>query len=135
MYLGNGLTWPRAARFTILAFGLRIQLRPAKMKTPVDTKKELIERIIANRAQIQQFGVERIGIFGSFARDDARPDSDVDFFVDIRKEMKTLKNFVGLGRFLEKLTGRKVELITPQSLNPFIGKYILAEVEYVPFAA
>lgn len=40
-----------------------------------------------------------------------------------------------LADVLEEITGRKVELITLQSLNKFIGKYIIQEVEYVPFAA
>ena len=60
---------------------------------------------------------------------------DVDVFVDIAIEHKTLKNFIALATRLEEITGRKVELITPQSLNRYTGKYILNEVEYVPFAA
>jgi hypothetical protein len=42
---------------------------------------------------------------------------------------------VGLSRFLNDLLGRKVELVTPASLNAFTGKHILNEVEYVAFAA
>ena len=40
-----------------------------------------------------------------------------------------------LGFCLEEITGRKIELVTPQSLNKFIGKYIIQEVEYVSLAA
>jgi len=40
-----------------------------------------------------------------------------------------------LAFYLEELTGRKIELVTPQSLNKFIGKYIVNEVEYVALAA
>jgi predicted nucleotidyltransferase len=46
-----------------------------------------------------------------------------------------LSNLVGLSRSLEQLLGRKVELVTPQALNPFTGKYILQEVQYVALAA
>jgi predicted nucleotidyltransferase len=60
---------------------------------------------------------------------------DVDLFVEIELERKTLKNMVALSRFLHDLLGRKVELVTPASLNPFTGKHILNEVEYVAFAA
>lgn len=40
-----------------------------------------------------------------------------------------------LGDLLEELTGRKIELVTLQSLSKYIGPYILKEVEYVPIAA
>ena len=105
------------------------------MNTPVQNKKELIERILANKEKIFSFGVTRIGIFGSFVRDEAKETSDVDFFAEITLEYKTLRNLSALYDFLEGLTGRKVEIVTPQSLNKFIGKYILQEVEYVAFAA
>ena len=105
------------------------------MNTPVKTKKELIERILSNQGKIRSFGVRKLGIFGSFVRDEAREDSDVDFFLEFDLEYKTLKNFVGLANFLKDILGRKSEIVTPQSLNKFIGKYILQEVEYVPFAA
>ena len=105
------------------------------MITPVKTKKELIERILSNQNEIRSFGVRKLGIFGSFVRDEAREDSDVDFFLEIAPECKTLKNFLKLADILEEITGRKIELVTPQSLNKFIGKYILQEVEYVPFEA
>ena len=102
---------------------------------PVKTKKELIERILSNQDRICSFGVKQLGIFGSFVRDAAKENSDVDFFIEFNLEHKTLKNFMRLADLLEEITGRKIELVTPQSLNKFIGKYIIQEVEYVPFAA
>ena len=105
------------------------------MQAPVKNKKELIERIIANQEQILSYGVIRLGIFGSFVRDEAKETSDVDFFAEIKIEYKTLKNFSALYHFLESITGRKVEIVTPQSLSKYIGPYILKEVEYVPLAA
>ena len=105
------------------------------MNAPVKTKKELIERILINQDKIRNFGVRKLGIFGSFVRDEAREDSDIDFFLEFDLEYKTLKNFVGLASFLKDILGRKSEIVTPQSLNKFIGKYIIQEVEYVPFAA
>jgi uncharacterized protein len=105
------------------------------MVEPVKTKKELLERILQNSEKIRSHGVEQLGIFGSFVRDTANEQSDVDFFLHITPQYKTLKNFVRLGEILEEITGRKVELVTPQSLSKFIGPRILKEVEYVPFAA
>lgn len=106
------------------------------MRAAVQNKKELIERILASGEQIRSYGVKQLGIFGSFVRDEVKESSDVDFFIDfVGLEYKTLKNFIGLADMLEELTGRKIEIVTPQSLSKYIGPYILKEVEYVPFAA
>ena len=105
------------------------------MHSPVQNKKELIGRILASQEELRTYGIKQLGIFGSFARNEARENSDVDFFINFDIEYKTLKNFVRLSHYLQDITGRKVEIVTPQSLNKFIGKYIIQEVEYVPFAA
>jgi len=105
------------------------------MTEPVKTKKDLFERILFNQEKIRSYGVDRLGVFGSFVTDTANDKSDVDFFIHFYPEYKTLKNFVKLAETLEDITGRKIELVTPQSLSKFIGPYILKEVEYVPFAA
>ena len=105
------------------------------MSTAVKTKKELIERILSGQNKISSYGVQQLGIFGSFVRDEADEGSDVDFFVHFSPQHKTLKTFVGLANYLKALLGRKVEIVTPQSLNKFIGKYIQQEVEYVTLAA
>ena len=79
--------------------------------------------------------VKRAYLFGSFVRDEAKESSDVDFFIEFIPEKKTFDNFMRLGDLFEELTGRKIELVTPQSLSKHIGPYILKEVEYVPIAA
>jgi len=105
------------------------------MKTIVNTKKELNLLLSTNKEEIKKYGVKKLGIFGSFVRDEATEKSDIDFLIEFVPEYKTLKNFIGLTNFLSGLTGRKIEIVTPQSLNKFIGKYILSEVEYVSIAA
>lgn len=101
----------------------------------ITSKNELLQALRANGASIRAFGVTRLGLFGSFARDTAGPSSDVDLLVEFAPGQKTLHNLVGLSRHLEELLGRKVELLTPASLNPFIGKHIAQEVEDVALAA
>lgn len=102
---------------------------------PIKTKKELIQTILENQDKIRQFGVKKIGFFGSFVRDTINDKSDVDFYIEFFPESISFKNFMRLGDFLEEITGRKIEMVTPESLNKFIGKYIVQEVEYVPLAA
>jgi predicted nucleotidyltransferase len=105
------------------------------MNTPVKTKKELFEIILLNEKKIRSYGVVQIGVFGSFVRDEVKAASDVDFFIHFDPSQKTLKNFLRLAELLEELTGRKIELVTPQSLSKHIGPFILKEVEYAPLAA
>jgi predicted nucleotidyltransferase len=95
------------------------------------TKNAVIETLRANEATIRSYGVRRLGIFGSVARDEHHSESDIDLLVEFQKGTKTFDNFIHLVFFLEDLLGRKVELVTKDSLSPYIGPRILKEVEYV----
>ena len=106
-----------------------------RLMPPVRNRVQLVQVLQANAAGIKAFGVDRLGVFGSFARDTATSQSDVDLFVEFAPERRTLKDLMGLSRYLEERLGRKVELVTPGALNPFTGKYILQEVQYVALAA
>jgi predicted nucleotidyltransferase len=55
--------------------------------------------------------------------------------VDFMPEKHTFDNFMDVAFFLEELLGRKVELVTPEALSPYIGPHILGEMERVPIAA
>lgn len=101
----------------------------------VQTKSELLNLLLENRASLERYGVKRYGIFGSFAREEQRPQSDVDLLVEFEPTKKTFDNFMELSFFLEKLLGRKVEVVTPESLSPFIGPNIMREVEYATVSA
>lgn len=105
------------------------------MNSKVTTKQELINILLANRQQLLRYGVMRLGVFGSFLRDQAVDNSDVDFLIEFYPQQKNFDNFMDLAFFLQNLLGRKVEIVTPQSLSKYIGPYILNEVEYVPLAA
>lgn len=98
----------------------------------VQTKKQLLSLLDGHQVELQKFGVRRCGIFGSFVRDSAIHDrSDVDILVEFHPKKKTFDNFIHLSFFLEDLFGRTVDLITIESLSPYIGPRILEEVEYV----
>ena len=91
----------------------------------------LLEILQANRPTILSYGVSRIGLFGSFVRDEANNLSDVDFVVEFKSGKKSYDNYIELAYFLENLLGRKVELLTPKSMSPYIGPRIMKELEYV----
>ena len=99
------------------------------------TKNEIFDIIRRSQSQIRVLGVKRLGLFGSFVRGEQRIDSDVDLLVEFEEGQKTFDHFIQLSFLLEDLLGRRVELVTSDSLSPHIGPYILREVEYVSFAA
>lgn len=83
----------------------------------IKTKKQVIELLKLHRTQLIKFGVNRFGLFGSFVRDSANENSDVDILVEFNPEQKTFNNFMNLVFFLEEILGRNVDLITVESLN------------------
>jgi hypothetical protein len=107
------------------------------MKTlpPVEDKRSIIERLRRERTALASLGVLEIGLFGSFARGEQTPESDVDLLVEFSPQHHTFDSFMDLSFFLEALLGRKVELLTRESLSPYIGERILAEVEKIHGAA
>jgi hypothetical protein len=105
------------------------------MEQSVKTKDNVTDTLRQNRERLQALGVRRIGLFGSFVRDEQGPDSDIDLLVEFAPRKKTFDNFMALSFLLEDLFGRKVELLTVESLSPYIGPHILKEVQYVTLAA
>jgi predicted nucleotidyltransferase len=99
------------------------------------TREEAISRIVAAEAEIWAFGVEQLKLFGSVLRDENRPDSDVDLLVQFSPGAKTYDRFLDLSEFLERLLGRRVELLTFEALSPILGPRILAEAQDVLRAA
>lgn len=98
------------------------------------TKENVMQAIRGAGSRLRALGVESIGLFGSFVRAQGREDSDVDLLVEFRPESKTFDNFMDTCFLLEELLGRRVELVTRESLSPYIGPYVLKEVEYVPLS-
>ena len=99
---------------------------PRRRKSPVLKKLEAEAPAIRS-----QFGVTRIGIFGSFARGEQTRKSDVDVLVDFSEGYATLKNFVGLADRLEALFRRNVDLITVEGVDKFIRPRVEAEVIWI----
>ena len=95
------------------------------------TKQSVINQINLHQQNIKGYGVKRLGMFGSFVRNQNTANSDVDFLVEFEDGKKNYKNFLGLAYYLEELLERKVDLLTTQSLNKYLAPYILKETEYV----
>ena len=94
-------------------------------------RTEVIERLRADRAALDRFGVRSIALFGSVARGDAGADSDVDILVDYQPDARPdLFEFIDLKDHLEGLVGRRVDLVTPAALHPRLRNRILTEAVY-----
>ncbi|MCX5885144.1 MAG: nucleotidyltransferase family protein [Proteobacteria bacterium] len=105
------------------------------MKTPVKTKQDILNVLHENRSRLRALGVRRIGVFGSFVRGEQRLDSDIDLLVEFEPQRKTFDAFIEIAFLLEDSLQHKVELITVESLSPYLGPHILKEVEYAALAA
>ena len=105
------------------------------MTERVRCKSDVVARLREHQSGMSEFGVRKIGVFGSFARDAATVNSDVDVLVEFDPDRKTFDNFMNLSFFLEDVLQRRVELVTTSSLSPHIGPRILASVEYVSESA
>jgi predicted nucleotidyltransferase len=84
------------------------------------TKREDVLRIAQKR------GVSRIRVFGSVARGDARPESDIDFLFEMEPG-RSLLDLGGLVSDLQELFGRQVDVVTERGLKPRIRARVLAE--------
>lgn len=105
------------------------------MSTASLTRVEAIRRLQDAEPEIRELGVQRLALFGSVLRDEARPDSDVDVLVGFVPGAKSFDHLMALVDLLEERLGRRVEIVTMEALSPFLGPRILAEAEDVLRAA
>lgn len=94
-------------------------------------KNQILSLLQAHRGEVERYGVTTIGLFGSYVKNKQREQSDIDILVDFQKDRKTFRNYINLAHYLEDIFGREVELITIDSLSPYIGPHIKRETEYV----
>ena len=113
--------------------GLRAKVQA--MQASVLTRRETEVRLNAVAPAIRALGVQRLALFGSVLRNQARPDSDVDLLVEFAPGQKSFDRFESLADMLERELGRRVELVTVEALSPYLGPRILAEAEDVLRAA
>ena len=105
------------------------------MSAVLESRQEVIERIRGLATQLRDLGVRRLALFGSFVRNAQRPASDVDLLVEFAAGRKSFDNFTAACDLLEEALGRPVELVTIESLSPYIGPHILREAEDVIVSA
>ena len=96
--------------------------------TSLDEIKGVIEQ---HRTELKsQFHVEKIGVFGSYARGDQKKRSDVDFLVSFDKAINYIE-LAGLKIYIEEITGLKSDVVPSHNLRPEFLENVYKEVVYI----
>lgn len=93
-------------------------------------RAEALRRIGAHRAELARLGVRSLALFGSVARDEAGPDSDVDVLVEFGKPT-SFRAYAGVWSLLEDILGCKVDLVSRAGIRDFLVPYVERDAVYV----
>ena len=94
-------------------------------------RSDAIAVLQAHRSELQRLGVEHLYLFGSTARDEATPASDVDLFFDYRRGELSLFGLMDIQEHTSALLGLKADITTRDSLHPALRARIEAEAQRV----
>ena len=99
----------------------------------MNTKNEIINFLQQNKKYIQEkFHITKIGLFGSFARDEQTAISDVDLLIEMDSDVKNLHDTKeSLKKFLSQSFNRSVDLAREKYLKPYAKEMILKDTIYV----
>jgi uncharacterized protein len=89
-------------------------------------RETVLKLLSERRPEWEKYDVGSLAVFGSFARDEAGDDSDLDVLVEFRHE-PTYQTYMGLKFYLEDLFGRTVDVVTPEGLRPQLRKLVERE--------
>ena len=99
-------------------------------KDSMITKEKILKDLAEDKNELQkQFKVRKIALFGSFARGDQQPNSDVDILVEVDPSIGL--EFVTLAERFEKLLGTSVDLVSIRAVTDKAMKFIEPELIYV----
>ncbi len=95
------------------------------------TKNDILINLKSKKELLARYGVKKIGLFGSYAKNRQHEGSDIDLIVDFYQDQETFDNLMKVYDILEKsFSGHKIEIVTKNGLSKYIGSYILNETEY-----
>lgn len=95
------------------------------------TKSDILNTLKNHKSEFFKFGVNHIGLFGSYSRGEQTQSSDIDLLVEFEPSKENYDNFMAICDLVEYLfEGEDVEVVTQNGLSKYIGPYILKEVIY-----
>ena len=84
------------------------------------------------RLLAEEFGIEKLALFGSYSRDEARVDSDIDILFELKKDVKlSIFKYLRLLTLLEESLQHKVDLVRDAKIKPMLKQYIYKDAIYV----
>lgn len=97
------------------------------------TEKEKILNFLSNNKEklTIEFGVNSIGLFGSYINNIQNRESDIDILIDVKDSFKNYKYYIELKQFLENNFGKKVDIVYKNAMNPLIKMEIQNSIIYV----
>ena len=96
------------------------------------TIEQIKDVLQEEKETLYKLGIERVGIFGSYIRGEAKPDSDIDILIDVASDSAlTLFSLVEIEQRLSERLNNKIDIAIKSDLNPYISERILSEVVYV----
>ena len=96
----------------------------------ITSRDEVLKLIDQHQATLRRLGVRKLGLFGSYARGEARPGSDLDFVVELSE--KSFDAYMDTKLFLEDVFRSRVDLVTMSSIKPRLLPIIQREAIYAP---
>lgn len=94
-------------------------------------RDEVIAKLKDAEPALRARGIRRAAVFGSVARGEERPDSDIDILVDLDPDMHlTIYDYVGIKEYVSELFEGRVDLVSRGGLKPFIRPRVTAEAIY-----
>ena len=86
-----------------------------------------LEKAIKNENLLKKYNLEKIGVFGSFARGEKA--NDIDFYIDL--DNYNIKNLINLKKDLEKITEKEVDIMLKKYANPIVLHRAERDMRYV----
>ncbi len=90
----------------------------------------ILKTIKYNKQQLKIFGVKKLILFGSYARNEHNLNSDIDLLVEFKKDRGNYRDYLDLLHFLEDIFNKKIDLGETNSLRKELKPYILEGVKY-----
>ena len=86
------------------------------------SKEYILSEIKTQKRELQNLGIVRIGLFGSYVREEQSEKSDIDILIEFEPEKENFDNYMSVYDMLENMfKNEKVEIVTKNGLSPYIG--------------
>jgi len=95
------------------------------------TKEFILKALEMNKPKLSELGIRKVGLFGSYLRNEQTHESDIDLLIEFDPEQENFDNYMAVYNLFERIfKNKKIEVVTQNGLSPYIGPKILNEVQY-----